>query len=61
MLTDPSVVITDLSGTVIDLVRGEDAGEGIEVYSGIISPGFVNAHCHLELSHLKGKIPQKTG
>ena len=61
MLTDPSVVITDLSGTIIDLVRGEDAGEGIEVYSGIISPGFVNAHCHLELSHLKGKIPQKTG
>lgn len=29
--------------------------------SGILTPGFVNAHCHLELSHLKGKIPEKTG
>lgn len=28
---------------------------------GIIVPGFVNAHCHLELSHLKGKIPKQTG
>lgn len=28
---------------------------------GIIVPGFVNTHCHLELSHLKGKIPKHTG
>lgn len=34
---------------------------GLEYYSGILVPGFVNAHCHLELSHLKGKIPEKTG
>ena len=30
-------------------------------YPGIISPGFINAHCHLELSHLKGLIPKHTG
>ena len=26
-----------------------------------ISPGFVNCHCHLELSHLKNVIPPNTG
>jgi len=26
----------------------------LEVYNGILCPGFVNSHCHLELSHLKG-------
>lgn len=35
--------------------------EPIECYKGIIVPGFVNAHCHLELSHLQGKIPKGTG
>jgi cytosine/adenosine deaminase-related metal-dependent hydrolase len=26
----------------------------LEVFKGILCPGFINAHCHLELSHLKG-------
>ncbi len=34
---------------------------GLEYYSGILVPGFVNVHCHLELSHLKGKINEKSG
>lgn len=32
-----------------------------EQVSGIICPGFVNAHCHLELSHLKDKVTRRTG
>lgn len=33
----------------------------IERLKGIIVPGFVNAHCHLELSHLYNKIQIHTG
>ena len=28
--------------------------EKLEIFNGILCPGFINAHCHLELSHLKG-------
>ena len=30
-------------------------------HDGILAPGFVNAHCHLELSHMKGVVPERTG
>lgn len=33
----------------------------VQRFSGILVPGFVNSHCHLELSWLKGKIAKKTG
>src|SRR5690606_30624344 len=33
----------------------------INVRQGILVPGFVNTHCHLELSHLKGQIRRHTG
>jgi cytosine/adenosine deaminase-related metal-dependent hydrolase len=55
------VLITLEDGTVQDIVDRSEAGEGVESLKGLISPGFVNCHCHLELSHLKGMIPMKTG
>lgn len=30
----------------------------IRKINGVLTPGFINAHCHLELSHLKGVIPR---
>jgi cytosine/adenosine deaminase-related metal-dependent hydrolase len=32
-----------------------------EYFSGIICPGFVNVHCHSELSYAKNRIPEKSG
>ncbi len=53
----------DDDGTVINLRSTEQFHEEdkLEFYSGILVPGFVNVHCHLELSHLKNQITQKTG
>jgi len=33
---------------------------GLEFHNGVIVPGFVNVHCHLELSYLKGQISNHT-
>jgi cytosine/adenosine deaminase-related metal-dependent hydrolase len=33
----------------------------VEVYEGILCPGFVNTHCHLELSNMKAVMPEGTG
>ncbi len=61
LLHQDHVLITDSEGTVVDLVKKYNAGDDIMHFSGILTPGFVNAHCHLELSHLKGIIPENTG
>jgi len=34
--------------------RAELPKKKLEIFNGILCPGFVNAHCHLELSHLLG-------
>ena len=55
------VVVIDNS-RIIDIISANAIDKGvIEHYSGIIIPGFINTHCHLELSHLKGKIGTGTG
>jgi len=61
LLPSDRVLIVNDDGTVVDLVSAATAGEGIEHYKGIVCPGLINCHCHTELSHLKGQIPEKTG
>ncbi|MEM6800771.1 MAG: amidohydrolase family protein [Bacteroidota bacterium] len=33
----------------------------LKQYEGVLLPGFVNAHCHLELSFMKKQVPEGTG
>lgn len=56
-----SVLVMEADGTVVDIVPDDEAGEEVRRLEGTICPGFVNAHCHLELSHLKDRIPEGTG
>ena len=55
------VLVTDEAGVIVDIVEESLAGSGIEKLHGILCPGFINVHCHLELSHMKGHIPKHTG
>ena len=56
------IVITDDDGKILNVTEEKTAFDPmIERFKGVIVPGFINAHCHLELSHLKGKIKEKTG
>jgi cytosine/adenosine deaminase-related metal-dependent hydrolase len=60
------VLAIDDNGRVLNLFTPADAEypaalEKAEHFEGILTPGFINAHCHLELSYLKGKIAKHTG
>jgi cytosine/adenosine deaminase-related metal-dependent hydrolase len=62
-------VVVDDNGKILKVEDAENssakqdefANVPAEKLSGVICPGFINTHCHLELSHLKGKIPAGEG
>jgi len=60
-LLQQHVLITDVKGVVIDMIDEREAGDDVEKLNGLLSPGFINCHCHLELSHMRGHIPKHTG
>lgn len=51
----------DENGKILETGILEGETESTEFYNGILCPGFTNAHCHIELSHLKDKFQEKTG
>ena len=57
------IIKLDDNGLILDII---DTGgklteeESLEYFSGVIVPGFINAHCHIELSHMKGMISNET-
>ena len=57
------LVIVDDDGRIMEVISSsqDHKGDEVEHYSGIIVPGFINAHCHLELSYLKNKISKGAG
>lgn len=55
------VLITLPDGTIEGIVPLAAAGDDIELLDGLLTPGLINSHCHLELSHLKNVIPPHTG
>ena len=59
-----AIITVDNDGTVLNIedTRGDLREKpSVEFYNGIITPGFVNCHCHLELSHMIGAIGNGTG
>jgi aminodeoxyfutalosine deaminase len=56
-----SALITKEDGTIEGMIPISAAGNEVQHYEGILTPGLINCHCHLELSHLKDVIPPHTG
>jgi len=56
-----NVLVTDTGGKVLEIINREDAGDDLIEIAGMLSPGFINCHCHLELSHMKGMIQRHLG
>jgi cytosine/adenosine deaminase-related metal-dependent hydrolase len=53
------VLLVSEDGTIEAIVSDAES-PGAEVLNGILSPGFINCHCHLELSHMKGTVAEHT-
>lgn len=61
-LAQGAVLVLDSQNKLKEIIAtSSQIQEKTEMLDGIITPGFVNAHCHLELSHLTGKIQKHTG
>lgn len=57
------VIVLNKDGSINEIIDPKKKTVNVvpEYFDGILCPGFVNAHCHLELSHMKGRIESKRG
>lgn len=57
------VLVLNDRGEIQDVLSSKEALDDskLEYFEGGICPGFINTHCHLELSHLKNRMTKKTG
>ncbi|QEM05891.1 amidohydrolase family protein [Mucilaginibacter sp. P25] len=56
------IVTVDDQGKIIAVTDSNKPPSGhVQQVSGVICPGFINTHCHTELSHLKDKVKPKGG
>ena len=60
-LLQNKTLIVDEAGMIESVVSTDNRSEDVQYVKGILCPGFVNCHCHLELSHMIGLIPERTG
>ncbi len=56
-----AILVCSDDGVVESIVSADQVDGDLEKFAGMIVPGFINCHCHLELSHLKGLIPENLG
>lgn len=55
------VIVLDDVGTILEIGnRSEFKSSDLDVHKGILLPGLINTHCHLELSHMQGVCPTGT-
>ena len=55
------IITIDDDGAILSVESMSGIGHptsDIQHYEGIICPGFINTHCHLELSHMHSQVSE---